>query len=53
MRRHLYGDGKASQRIVKALASALLIEDAVPRARPPDAAVVEGERPPDVVGVMR
>jgi UDP-N-acetylglucosamine 2-epimerase (non-hydrolysing) len=53
VRRHLYGDGKASQRIVEALASALLIEDAAPRARPPGAAVLEGERPPHVVGVMR
>ncbi len=53
-RRHLYGDGKASQRIVEALASALLGEvGAATRARPRSAAVLEEERPSGVAGAMR
>jgi UDP-N-acetylglucosamine 2-epimerase (non-hydrolysing) len=53
VRQHLYGDGKASQRIVEALASALLAGAATMRTLPPDAASLEGERPSDVVGAMR
>ncbi len=52
-RRHLYGDGKASQRIVEVLASTLLMEGAVARTPPRDAAALEEERPSDVVGVTR
>jgi UDP-N-acetylglucosamine 2-epimerase (non-hydrolysing) len=52
-RRHIYGDGRASQRIVEALASALLGEGAAPRTRPHDPMVAEDERPAIIVGAMQ
>ncbi len=52
-RRHLYGDGRASQRIVEALSSALLVEDAAMRTRPHGAALFEEEQPSGVAGATR
>ncbi|HVY19822.1 MAG TPA: UDP-N-acetylglucosamine 2-epimerase (non-hydrolyzing) [Bauldia sp.] len=52
-RRHFYGDGKASQRIVEILASALLAEGTVTRTPPRDTPTPEGERPSRVAEVTR
>ena len=52
-RRHLYGDGTASQRIVEALSFALLAEGAAARARPLEAAMLKEERPSNAAEVAR